>query len=237
MADVTNKAIEKLCTDLNLAPPDEYTQFWEHEVIIDESRLAEFILYYQEQKLDDDTKFTLMCLIIEIFEATCWEMDEDRDLWSIIENILLKEQDIHAETIRYWSALSDGYDESFYVSLYMRLVLQKVSRENLYRVCIMDIGYEVSISDYWRKLLFSADYDEKFLIDGKHTKGIIAYEMIEVMKFNLRFYVSKILECPEAFDDGLTIFKFESTEFPDIVFYSGNILVFDEHNHLNKDDE
>jgi len=39
---------------------------------------------------------------------------------------------------------------------------------------------------------------------------------------DLHFYITKVLECPEEFDEGLIIFKFESLEFPEIVRYSGN---------------
>ena len=225
MANVKKKGIEKLCTDLTLTPPGKYTQDWEHEVVVDETRLAEFVAYYQNQNLDDDTKFTLMGLMVQMFEDSCRGLEENRDLWAILAKILVEEQDIHAETIRYWSLLSDGYDETFYATLYMRPLLEQLSRENLYKVCIFDIGYEVSVADEWRKLLMLADVGVKFLIDGNHMKGI-AYEIMEVMRFKLQFYVSKVVECPEQFDEGLTIFKFESVEFPEIVFYTGNKLNF-----------
>ena len=43
-----------------------------------------------------------------------------------------------------------------------------------------------------------------------------------IFEFGLQFYVSKVIDCPEEFDEGSIIFKFESLEFHDIVKYSGN---------------
>jgi len=52
------------------------------------------------------------------------------------------------------------------------------------------------------------------------------YTRPPLLKHNLQFYASKVLECPEEFpvssDPGCVIFKFEALEFPDIVKYSGN---------------
>jgi len=98
----------------------------------------------------------------------------------------------------------------------------KKERVRLYSEYIYDIVIEVSQSNYWRRLLFSSDYDQKFLINSDsefHSPKFIRPVLLE---HNLRFYVSKVSECPEEFDEGLVIFKFEPLEFPEIIHYSGN---------------
>lgn len=104
------------------------------------------------------------------------------------------------------------------------MTLVEDRRYQLYKDYIFDIALDVSQSAYWRNVLFSSNYGQKFLINSdsefhspKHTKPMVS-------KYNLQFYVSKVLKCPISYfmKDGYVIFKFESVEFPEIVDYTGN---------------
>ena len=103
--------------------------------------------------------------------------------------------------------------------------LRKCRRQR-YKERIVDVALEISQSDYWRQLLFSSDYNEKFLFNSDTMHEIQEYlkTIDTIFDCNLQFYVSKVLKCPVRYlmEDGYTIFKFQSVEFPEIVQYSGN---------------
>ena len=63
-AKVTREAIEKLSRELKLPEPDEFSQDWQYEVA-DLTRLEEFVMFYLNNKLNKNEKFTLMSLILE----------------------------------------------------------------------------------------------------------------------------------------------------------------------------
>ena len=90
---------------------------------------------------------------------------------------------------------------------------------------IDDIVLDISQSKCWRQLLFSADYNQKFLINAdtvcEYPTHFVGTKNM-IINHKLQFYVSKVLECPEDFDEGAVIFKFESAEFPEVMRYSGN---------------
>ena len=65
-------------------------------------------------------------------------------------------------------------------------------------------------------------YDKKFLINADSEFHFPEQTKPLFLEHNLQFYVSKVLDCPDKFDEGCIIFKFESLEFPRIVRYSGN---------------
>ena len=98
----------------------------------------------------------------------------------------------------------------------------KKSRLKLYKKYIEDITLEISQSNYWRELLFNNDYNKKFLISSESQHEIPNYIKPLIFNFKLQFYVSKVLEYPEEFDEGSIIFMFEALEFPSVVRYSGN---------------
>lgn len=50
-------------------------------------------------------------------------------IWSEIENILAKEKQIHANTIKYWASLSVSLEDAFYVSKYMRELVRNLGLE------------------------------------------------------------------------------------------------------------
>jgi len=124
----TEKSIEKLCEDLNLPKPDKYSQNWEHEVMIEYNCINEFVKYYQSASLDDETKFTLMILIINSLNDVLGIRERlSNSLWNKVSNILVDDNKIHMNTIIYW-ALEDEEEEEyiFPITPYIRAVLFKI---------------------------------------------------------------------------------------------------------------
>ena len=104
------------------------------------------------------------------------------------------------------------------------MTVSRKHRRQLYKDSIVDIALDISQSDSWRNLLFSSNYGEKFLINSNSEFYFSNSTKPLVVKHNLQFYVSKVLKCPVKYmmEDGYTIFKFQSLEFPEVVQYSGN---------------
>jgi len=118
----TQKAIEKLCKDLNLQMPDAYEQDWEY-VNVDETRIAEFIDYYQSGCLDNETKFTLMIIIIGSLDDALRSGNFESAQWERVKSILLKEQKLHMNTIKYWICEDEANLENcFHITPYIREV-------------------------------------------------------------------------------------------------------------------
>lgn len=93
---------------------------------------------------------------------------------------------------------------------------------DLHEKYLEDVAFEISQDSKWRKKLFDGNYDEKLLITYQEISEIPRYLREVFEQYNLEYYVSKTLNCPEGFDNDLVIFKFEAKEFLDLVRYSGN---------------
>ena len=98
----TRRAIEKLCQELDLQRPDAYSQSWEYETTY-ETRVEEFIDYYLNNDLDDETKFTLMLVIVYSANEAGESEKPDAILLNRFISILIKDKEIHENTIKYWS--------------------------------------------------------------------------------------------------------------------------------------
>jgi len=100
----------------------------------------------------------------------------------------------------------------------------KKQRRDLYKKWINNIALDISQSAQWRQSLFSSNYGQRFLVNSTSEFYFPKLTKPFVTKHNLQFYVSKVLKCPIKYlvEDGCTIFKFQSVEFPEIVQYSGN---------------
>ncbi len=92
----------------------------------------------------------------------------------------------------------------------------------LYKKYIDDITMEISQSNEWRELIKNSEFDKYYIVSKDSILPLPEYIKNAVIKNNLQFYVSKVKECDEEFDDDLIIFKFQSVEYKDIVRYSGN---------------
>ena len=94
--------------------------------------------------------------------------------------------------------------------------------EKLYEKYIEDVVVEVSQDDSWRTKLLEAHYNESFLLTFKELEEVPCSLWITFSHNSLEFFVSKVQSCPQQFDAGLVIFKFEAKGFPQLVRYSGN---------------
>lgn len=80
-----------------------------------------------------------------------------------------------------------------------------------------DVIGDISITSSWRKKLFESKQGEKFLVNGETGYEIWHYTVIEMQKYNLQYYVSKI-----KVKDGYATFLFEAREFPTVRDISWN---------------
>ncbi|MBO0453175.1 hypothetical protein [Candidatus Enterococcus murrayae] len=91
-----------------------------------------------------------------------------------------------------------------------------------YITSIEDVALEISQSDYWRTQFFESEYDQRILISEQNIENVPIYIKHIFTEEKLMFLVSKVKECPEVFDEGSIIFKFESVPFASITRFSGN---------------
>jgi len=116
----TKESIEALCRDLNLPQPDKFSQDWEYETS-DVNRIKEFIAYYRSNDLNDETKFTLMMVIINSCNDALNEGAFDLNIWEELDSILLIDRIIHLNTIKYWICdEDDDIEDCFHITPYIR---------------------------------------------------------------------------------------------------------------------
>lgn len=87
---------------------------------------------------------------------------------------------------------------------------------------IEDVAFDISQSEYWRTKIFNCEYNQRILISKKDVEKIPDYIKHIFTEEKLMFLVSKVKECPEPFDEGSIIFKFESLPFTSITRFTGN---------------
>lgn len=97
-----------------------------------------------------------------------------------------------------------------------------MERRELYQNIISDVAMEISVSHYWRKLIFALGENEKLCISKKDADELPSYIKQDIVENDLKFYVKISDSSNESFDEGLVVFEFSSDEYPDIVSYSGN---------------
>ena len=117
----TKEAIEKLCKDLNLPRPDAFSQDWAYETSYI-NRIEEFIIYYHSNELDDETKFTLMMVMIDSSNDALDEGNMTLNNWEKINSILVADRRIHLNTIKYWMCEGKDLEDSFSITPYIRKV-------------------------------------------------------------------------------------------------------------------
>lgn len=123
----TRRAIEKLCQELDLQRPDAYSQEWEYETAY-ETRIEEFIDYYLNNDLDDETKFTLMLVIVNSANEAGESEKLDAILLNRIISVLTNDKEIHENTIRYWSMGTEDLEDCFYITPYVREVEKLIDK-------------------------------------------------------------------------------------------------------------
>ena len=97
-----------------------------------------------------------------------------------------------------------------------------MERKEIYNNIISDVAMEISISHYWRKLIFALGENEKLCISKKDANELPSYIKQDIIENDLKFNVKISDSSNESFDEGLVVFEFSSDEYPDIVSYSGN---------------
>jgi hypothetical protein len=94
--------------------------------------------------------------------------------------------------------------------------------EKFHEKYLEDVVKEISQDSLWRKRLFEGQYNEPFLITFKELEELPCKLWNAFSQYGLEYFVTKIHSCPEKFDEGLIIFKFEAKGFLHVVRYSGN---------------
>lgn len=97
--------------------------------------------------------------------------------------------------------------------------------EKLHEKYLEDVVIEVSQDSLWRVRLLEGKYNERFLITCKELEELPCSLWGAFSQYGLEFYVSKVDSCPEEFDEGLVILKFEAKGFPQLVKYFADNLV------------
>ena len=94
--------------------------------------------------------------------------------------------------------------------------------DKLHEKYLEDVVIEVSQDSLWRKRLFEGEYNERLLITFKELEELPCPLWTTFSRYGLEYFVSKVHSCPEEFDEGVVIFKFEAKEFSHLLMYSGN---------------
>lgn len=106
-------------------PYTSQMQDWEVEVS-NPDRIREFIKTYEDGGLDENELFVLMNLIIASFD----EAEQDsfaNPEWLRARELLLRDCELHAWTIWYWSDLAAALSETpFQVTRHMRPIWERV---------------------------------------------------------------------------------------------------------------
>ncbi len=100
--------------------------------------------------------------------------------------------------------------------------MKKRILKKIYSKYIEDIAVDISTDCKFRQVLFESQFEEKLEI-SRFTAWHCLY-LRPILKKGLVFYVEKVQNCPIAFDEDLTVFKFTAKGFSDLVRYSGNNL-------------
>ena len=113
----SSEAIKKLTKELKLG--DNYSQDWEYEVT-DPDRLDEFIRHYHCGQLSDVEKFTLMLLILASYDDWLCVRHHGVDYWEDIKKILIQDEALHRNTVKYWSCEGNNIEDCFSITPLIR---------------------------------------------------------------------------------------------------------------------
>ena len=94
-------------------------------------------------------------------------------------------------------------------------------RKQIYMECIDDVALEISISRVWRKRIFALKPGEVLRLSFRDA-DIPEYVKDIITQNELTFEIRSVHSDEQQFDEGLTVFRFSSQEYPDVVSFSGN---------------
>ncbi len=114
---------EELATLFNYTI-DSPSQDWTYE-IAEPERIDDYIRAYDNEVQNEDTKFSLMEMIIQALENQgSIELIELK--WQLIKPILLRDFELHQYTIFYWSCWEDEIEDTWNVTpLFRELWMNK----------------------------------------------------------------------------------------------------------------
>ena len=98
---------------------DKHDQDWTY-TIVDSDRIEEYIQAYDTKITNEDTKFSLMEMIIQsLTEQEDKKLMEEK--WKLVKPILNKDFDLHEYTIYYWCCWdNDNIDDCWEVTPLIR---------------------------------------------------------------------------------------------------------------------
>jgi hypothetical protein len=121
----TREAINSLAARLGL-PTGPDMQDWEI-MVADASRLTEFLAALEGGDLTADEQFTLAQVVMQCFEQTCVEMEEDGDGrpdapegWERFVVVLRARPELHAYTLAYWASYESELADAFCMTRFVR---------------------------------------------------------------------------------------------------------------------
>lgn len=112
----------KVLSDFFDYPIDPFSQDWTYEVAEPE-KIADYIEAYETASFDEDTKFSLMEMIIEAAN----DCDSVENWWPKIKTLLKKDFTLHEYTIYYWCCFDSKLEDSFAISKRMRDLWKSLS--------------------------------------------------------------------------------------------------------------
>ncbi|WP_109831819.1 hypothetical protein [Reichenbachiella versicolor] len=115
---------EELATLFNYTI-DSLSQDWTYE-IAEPERIDDYIQAYNKEIKNEDTKFSLMEMIIQALEDQ-GSIELIKLKWALVKPLLLKDFDLHQFTIFYWSCWdNENIEDSWVVTpLFRELWLNK----------------------------------------------------------------------------------------------------------------
>lgn len=118
-----------------ILPPTKDDQDWQW-TCGDSSKTEGYISFYHEycDSMLDDQKDIIINMIIQGFDDKLGHISDvdshdTENLWKHIENILIMNYKVHANTIKYWASLDVSLDDAFYTAKYMRKLVKDLNLE------------------------------------------------------------------------------------------------------------
>ncbi len=118
---VTKEAIISLTEKLHL--PQINSQDWEFEVG-KSKKVFEYISFYENVVLNKEEKFALMIVIISSYNEALLEGIAQKELWNKIKYNILKDMDIHRNTIEYWALDDEDLEDCFAITPLIRSIVE-----------------------------------------------------------------------------------------------------------------
>ena len=124
----TKQSIDRLADRFKLAN-EPGMQDWAYEVA-DPNRIEEFCRALNEFRGDPDTQFTLVDIILQSFEESDVELN-DNETWEALLHYLEQNAELHAYQIWYWSSFNSELSDAWRISPFLRAIWKRVHLQNV----------------------------------------------------------------------------------------------------------